>query len=183
MKPFHFLFLTTLLLLLGCGSGNVVLDNPRSEAVEFIFDGGSATEVAGGSSSSISLDPGSHQVTVKSNGSILADTTFDLKEAGLVHAGSSRYVIWKQLYGLQKDRATLLSERWVELDSIRVYGDFTVYEPEWLFIENDWELDLDEDLPESVTLYITDDFKIESKIFREADLITTYREQAAAAAQ
>lgn len=168
---------------MGCGGGNITLDNPRPEAVEFIFDGGSPTQVGGGASSSISLEPGTHQVTIKSDGNVLADTTFNIKEAGLVHSGASRYVIWKQLYGLQKDRATLLSERWVELDSIRLYGDFTVYEPNWVYIENNWELGLDEDLPESVTMYITDDFKIESKVFREDGLIATYRQQASAVAQ
>lgn len=170
-----YLIILTALLLLGCSSGNVVLDNPGSETATFTFDGGDSHEVAAGERTSISLEPGSHQVAISVGDSAVADTSFDLKDGGIVHSGQSRYVIWKQLYGLQNDRATLLNERWADLDSIRVFGDFTIYEPEWVFIESNWDYGLEEDFPESKTMYITEDFQIESKVFRSQDMITYYK--------
>ncbi len=165
----------TALLLLGCSSGNVVLDNPGAETATFTFDGGESHTVEANGQTSISLEAGSHQVAVKLGDSTVADTTFDLKNGGIVHSGQSRYVIWKQLYGLQNDRATLLNERWADLDSIRVFGDFTIYEPEWIFFEENWDYGLDDEFPESKTMYITEDFKIESKVFRSKDMITYYK--------
>ena len=174
MKKIPLIFLTALLLL-GCGGGNVVLDNARTEAVTFSFKGGETVEVEAEGRSSIDLEPGTHEVEIKLGDSVVADTSFKLKTGGIVHSGGSRYVIWKQLYGLQNDRATLLNEKWVEVDSIRVYGDFTVYEPEWIFLEENWEYGLDDDFPESKTMYVTEDFQIESKVFRSQDMITYYK--------
>ena len=115
MKPVYFFLLLT--LLVGCG-GNVILDNPGDSVATFEFDRGDGYEVPAGEMQEISLDPGSHQVVIKSGGDVVADTTFNLKEGGIVHSGQSTYVVWKQLYGLQNDRKTLLNEKWVEFDSV-----------------------------------------------------------------
>ena len=168
------------LLLAGCGGGNVILDNPRSETVTFEIGGGDSHEVEAGGRTSISLDPGSHSVQVKLGDSILADTSFKLKEGGIIHSAGSKYVIWKDLYGVQTNRASLLSESWAELDSVRVYGDFTIYEPAWVFIEKNWDYGLDEEFPTSKTMYVTEDFQIESKVFRSKELIKYYKTRASA---
>ncbi|HHG85521.1 MAG TPA: hypothetical protein ENJ82_12310 [Bacteroidetes bacterium] len=172
-----FFFLSLLLFLAGC-SGNIVLDNPRDVAVTFIFDGNSQHDLAANSSSTIDLEAGKHRVEVRSvGGEILGDTTFQLKAdgEGLVHSGGSNYLIWRQLYGLQKDRKILLNERWVEFDSIRAFGDLKVYPKSWLFVEKSWDLGLEDELPASKTLYMTDDFSIEAKLFRTPEFIKTYK--------
>lgn len=174
-KTFFALLLS--LILAGCG-GNLLLDNPRNVPVEFVLDG-SSHSVGPETSQSISLDPGNHSVKVLSNnGEVLADTTFRLGEAGVLHSGASTYVVWRQLYGLQKDRSTLLNERWVEFDSIRTYGDFKVYDPAWVYIEKSWDYGLEDPLPDAQSLYITSDFLIESKIFRSKDFVEAYRDLA-----
>lgn len=174
MKYASLLFL---ILLTGCG-GNILLDNPRDTAVTFVFDGSTHHDVPAQSHTSISLEAGQHQVEVRDvSGSVLADTTFKLKAdaEGLVHSGATNYLVWRQLYGLQKDRKTLLNERWVEFDSIRAFGDLKVYPKSWLFVEKSWDLSLEDELPTSKTLYMTDDFSIESKLFRTPEFISTYK--------
>lgn len=166
------------LALASCGS-NVMLDNPRGEAVVFTFDSGDAHMLNAGEMKDISLSAGNHTVTVKGqNGQVLADTHFTVKEGGLVHSGGSNYVVWRQLYGLQTDRKTLLHEDWTLIDSTKFFGDFKVYPHNWLYIESNWTLGLEETMPETQALYVTKDYKLESKVFREADFVTTYRDLA-----
>jgi hypothetical protein len=165
-----------ILLLAGCGS-NVVLDNPRKEAVVFSFDGNTEYTVAAGAQQEISLDEGKHQVTVKNDaGQVLGDTTFNLKDEGIVHAGGSDYVVWRQLYGVTKDRKTLLNEDWTMVDSTKYFGDIKVYPASWLFLDKNWDIPLAEKMPESQALYVNKDYEIQSKVFRAEDFVATYRE-------
>lgn len=165
-------------LIAGC-SGNMTLDNPRAESVEFVIDGSQTHAVPGNSTELISVDPGSHTVRViGQTGEVIADTSFNLREEGILHSGASTYVVWRQLYGLQKDRKALLNEQWVEFDSVRTFGDFKVYSPEWVFIEKSWDYGLEDPLPDAQTLYITSDFLLESKVFRAKDFVNTYRNMA-----
>ncbi len=170
-----YLIIVSAISLFSCSGDNVILDNPSSETATFTFDGGESLKVKAGGNASISLEAGSYQVVVKLGDSTVADTTFDLKNGGIIHSGQSKYVIWKQLYGLQKDRTTLLNERWSNLDSVRVFGDFIIYEPEWVFLEKNWDYGLNDEFPKSKTMYITEDFKIESKVFRSGDMIAYYK--------
>ncbi len=164
------------LLLVGCG-GNVVLDNPRSEAVVFTFDGSDAHPVGPNAMESISLASGKHAVVVKTDGGrVLGDTTFNLKDGGIVHSGANGYVVWRQLYGVSKERKTLLNEDWTMVDSTRFFGDIKVFPANGLFLDKNWDLGLTEPLPESTTLYVNSDYKVETKVFREPEFITTYRE-------
>jgi hypothetical protein len=174
-------FLSVLLIfsavLTGCG-GNIVLDNPRDESVTFAFDGNNEHQVKAGEQITIDLPSGDHSIEIRNNaGEVLADTSFRLRadDEGIVHSGASTYLVWRQLYGLQEERKTLLNERWVEFDSIRAFGDIKVYPPEWLFVPKTWDLGLDDEMPNSRTLYMTDDFKIEAKVFRADDFVNTYR--------
>lgn len=169
----------SLLWLSSCGGGNVVLDNPRTEAVVFSFDGKDDHAVGANAFSTISLDAGQHSLIVKSNnGASLAEGSFSVKEGGLVHSGASNYIVWRQLYGLQNDRKSLLNEDWAMVDSTKFYGDFKVHPDSILFIEKNWNLGLEEKLPETQTLYVTKDYKVESKLFRQADFVATYRAMA-----
>ncbi|MEM0998769.1 MAG: hypothetical protein AAGN35_17050 [Bacteroidota bacterium] len=164
-------------LLTACG-GNLTLDNPRNEGVTFTFDGDNTHSLGPGETALIDLEPGLHSVEVRdAGGTVLADTNFRFAshDEGIVHSGESTYLVWRQLYGLQNERKTLLNERWVEFDSVRAYGDIKVYPASWLFVRKNWDLGLEEELPTSQTLYMTDDFKIEAKVFRAEDFIRTYK--------
>lgn len=177
LRALYLLVIT--LFFAACSDHNVMLDNPRDTAVTFTFDAGESIELEAGGNKAITLEAGNHRVVVKAqDGTQLGDTTFKLREGGLVHSGSSNYVVWRQLYGLQSERETLLNEHWVEFDSIRAKGDLKIYQSNWLFIEKNWEKGLDEELPGSTTLYITKDYVIESKIFRSKEFIETYRNMA-----
>lgn len=174
----HIGALLLLLVLWSCDEGNVILDNPRPVPVKFQFDNGESFELGSHGFEHVQLDPGTHGVSITTKGGeVLADTSFELKEKGIVHSGAGTYLIWRQLYGLQKDRATLLNERWVEFDSTRAFGDFRVFPPEQVFIEGNWDYTLDEDLPDAETMYISTDFEIHTKVFRAKDFVELYKNQ------
>jgi hypothetical protein len=166
------------LLAAGCG-GNVTLDNARPVAVTITFDGSDAHELAPGEQKVVSLSAGSHALVVKdAQGTVLGDTAIQVKEGGLVHAGGDNYVVWRQLYGLQTERKTLLNEDWVMLDSTKFFGDIKVYGPDVLYLEKSWDLGLEEPMPEATAMYITKDYQVESKVFRGTDFVKTYRQMA-----
>jgi hypothetical protein len=166
------------MVLMGCGS-NVTLDNPRSEAVTMVFDGGDEYVVGPGEVKEVSLGEGSHKVTVKGEGGkVYVDTSFTVREGGLVHSGETGYIIWRQLYGLQDDRKSLLNENWIMIDSTRFFADIKIYPSTAIYIEKSWTIGLEEEFPESQALYVTKDYKVESKIFRAAEFVRVYRELA-----
>jgi hypothetical protein len=152
-------------------SNNIVLDNPSSAPVTFKIDEGEAVEVPAQSQKEISLDAGRHHIQVSGQSVVERDTNIQVKEGGIIHCGFSNYLIFKQLYGLQKDRKTLLHERWVEFDSSKVFGDIRLFPAQELYIEKAWDHGLDEALPESQTLLISNDFKILSKVYRSVEFL------------
>ncbi|MCB9232204.1 MAG: hypothetical protein H6581_11100 [Bacteroidia bacterium] len=169
-----------LLLILGCAlllaaCSNVQIDNSSKNSVIVTVDG-AQHDLGAGERKSIKLSAGQHSLKIRDvTGKSLADTTFSLAEGGLINAGGGEYVIWKTLYGLQKDRATLLHEEWVEMDSTEFFGDFKLIGPKTSFVEQTWDHNLDQDFPTSQKLLIFSDFVIESKLFREKDFKAEYR--------
>jgi hypothetical protein len=174
MKTLHFLPLLACALLLGACSKNVILDNPGIGTVVFTIDS-EKYELAPGSSQGIRVGEGKHTIHVQGNGVETRDTAINLREGGILHSGVSTYLVWRQLYGIQTERATLLNEDWVEFDSAKAYGDFKVFPKEQIYIEKTWDHGLDEELPTSKTLMISKDFAVEGKIFRAKDFLETYR--------
>jgi hypothetical protein len=160
------------LLLTGCGKGNIALDNSGKESVSFTIDKVEYS-VAAGSTEFISLDPGKHTFTV--NKGTLKDVPFEVKESGLLHDGTSKYVTWKILYGLEKFRKSELKEDTLEVDSLLFFGDFTLYPDSQFYIEGKWDYGVNEPLPESKDLYVNSDFLIKTKLFRKEDFIATYK--------
>jgi hypothetical protein len=161
-----------LLVLSGCG-GNVTLDNARKTKVTFSIDGNEYI-LDSGSSQSIKLDPGSHKVTLTgADGLVIKDTSVTVREGGILTSGTP-YVIWKVLYGLEEKRAKLLHEEPTEIDSVIYTGDFRLFTRDDIYIEKSWDLGLNDDFPAQKKLYITSDYKIYSKIFREEEFRKMY---------
>ncbi|MEY3444912.1 MAG: hypothetical protein RLZZ519_3193 [Bacteroidota bacterium] len=172
---FAFTFLS-IVFLSSCGGGNVMLDNPNTQdAATFVIDGTEEYNLQPGEMKKISLSEGSHKVVAKGEkAGPLFESEINVKEGGVIHAGGN-YVVWRQLYGVQTDRKSLLNEDWVMIDSTKFLGDLKLYPDSISYIEKNWTLGLDEEMPETQALYITKDYKVESKIFRQADFIATYR--------
>jgi hypothetical protein len=168
----------SLLALCACGGGNVTLDNPRtSEGVRIILDGSNVYHLDPGETKQVSMGAGSHKVVIQGEKSgTIQDTSITVKEGGIVHSGGTGYVVWRQLYGLQNDRKTLLNEDWAMIDSIKFFGDLKVYPANVIYLEKNWTIGLEDKLPESQTLYVTKDYSVESKVFREDEFMETYRE-------
>ncbi len=166
----------SVLVFSSCGGGNVTLDNPSGESgAIFKIDGGEEHRLGPGEMKKISLAEGQHKVIVQDEkaGSSF-ESAFTVKEGGVLHS-KGHYVVWRQLYGVQTDRKSLLNEDWVMVDSTKFLGDIKVYPDSIPYIEKSWNLGLDEAFPDTKALYITNDYTVESKIFRQADFVATYR--------
>lgn len=165
-----------LLWLSSCGGGNVMLDNPNTEeGVIFTIDGSEEHSLRPGEMKAISLGEGQHKVAVKGEKTgPLFESDFLVKEGGILHSGGN-YIVWRQLYGVQTDRKSLLNEDWVMIDSTKFLGDLKLYPDSIHYIEKNWTMGLDKELPESEALYITKDYKVESKVFRQDQFIETYK--------
>lgn len=165
------------LLLSGCGGSNVHLDNPRNEGATFVIDG-EEHHLNPGETQEFSLGGGTHKLQIKGDkAGAIVDTTIDVKEGGVIQSGGE-YIVWKQLYGIQDGRKTLLNEDWAMIDSTNFFGDLKIYPATDYYIEQNWTLGLPDAMPDTKTLFVTKDYKIESKIFRRADFVKTYRELA-----
>lgn len=169
-------FLVFVLLVSACG--NVELDNPSETSVS-VKVGGENYDLAPGGRQTIKLDPGDHPITIKTvTGEMLADTTIRVREGGVINAGKGNYVIWRDLYGLQANRATLLNEEWVELDSVEYFGDFKLIDSTHVYVESTWHFGLAQTFPSSQKLMIFKDFVIDSKIFRQTEFVKEYNRRA-----
>ena len=165
-----FLLLTA--ILSSCGD-NVVIDNQGDSPVA-VEIGRTRHELGPHSSISVKLKPEQFHVKITAGDSILKEGDIVVEKGGIVNASSEPLILWKELYGLQKDRSSLLDEQDVELDSITYRGDFTVLTPSQVYVEKDWDKDLDQAFPESKPLMVFSDFIIISKVFRKEDFVTTY---------
>lgn len=167
-----------LALLAGC-TKNVVLDNPGIGSVTFTIDGSEKYELKPGTMEKIGLDEGKHRIQIMGNGVPPRDTTINIIDGGVLHTGASNYVVFRQLYGLQTERKTLLNERWVEFDSSKVFGDIKFVPADVIYLEKSWDYGLDESFPESRTLMISKDFVVEGKVFRSKEFIQYLQDQGA----
>lgn len=167
------------LLLASCG-GNVVLDNAKSVGVTFNIDG-EDHPVGPNSSAKVSLGEGSHKVKItEDGGTVVKDTTVNVREGGILQSGTT-YVVWRVLYGLQDKREKLLNEQPTEVDSTVYTADLDVFGPQDIYLEKNWDLGLDESLPDGQKLYITSDYKIHIKVFRLEDFKAEYTKLSAPA--
>ena len=171
--------LSALILLFGLSAcGNVTIDNQANFSVS-VEVGEDVFEVPAGGRTNASIGEGEHALKISDvTGKVLADTTIRVRDGGLINAGGGEYVGWRLLYGMQKDRETLLKEEWVELDSTEYFGDFKLLGPKDFYVEKFWDHGLDERFPDSKSLLLSSDFSIETKLFRESDFETAYQNMA-----
>lgn len=173
MSKHRVLLLLALTLAIASCGGNVVLDNAKPVGVTFSIDGEDHTLAAGGSET-ISLKEGSHKVRItEEGGTLVIDTTVSVREGGILQSGTP-YVVWRLLYGMQDKRSKLLNEREVEVDSVLYVADLDIHPARQVYFEKNWDLGLQESLPDAKTLYITSDYKIHIKVFRQEDFKDEY---------
>lgn len=150
-----------------------MIDNPSDQEIGVEVSGELHT-VPPGSETKVSITSGECKIKLAGK-----DTTVQVSEdGGLINAGGKEYVIWKLLYGVQKDKDELLNERKVDIDSSTYTGDITLIPASQIYIPKDWELGLDEKLPDRKTLMIVEDYQVVSKIFRKEDFRHTYNQMA-----
>ena len=171
-------FILLLLTLLVTACGNVEIDNSSDRSVN-VKIGEDAYTLAPGSRQKVKVSAGDQRLVISnSKGEVQSDTTIRIKEGGVINAGKGNYVIWRDLYGLQANRETLLNEEWIELDSVEYFGDFKLIDSSHVYVESNWSYGLEQNFPNSQKLMIFKDFAIESKVFRQSDFVSEYNRRA-----
>ncbi len=177
--PSIFLLIPTLFLsFLGCNGGNVVLDNAGEKALIVTVDELTYT-IDAGAYEALDLEKGRHTISIKSaEGDSILQSTFSIEEGGFVNLAQSTYYIWTDLYGNTRNKAQHLNEDWLKIGEEEIFGEFTPLPKDQLYTEKAWDFGLLEDFPETrIGMELTDDkYILESKIFRESDLVDAYYE-------
>jgi hypothetical protein len=160
--------------LVGCAKGNLYIDNPDT-AIKKIEVDGKAFSIEGKGALILESKPGQHRLVIKDENQILLkDTIFFLGKAGLIRLKPARYVKWRELYGDEKYRDEKLNKGKIEYETWVFTGDFTEYAPEQLYIEKDWDFDLDEEFPKEKVGWDmpgNEKYIIKSKIYRVEDFV------------
>ncbi|MEM6631603.1 MAG: hypothetical protein AAF694_18120 [Bacteroidota bacterium] len=179
MKSSLFLIVTLFSLsslLSTCGGGNVDLDNSGGVPLEVII--GNETHLMGPNSyKSISLEQGAYDIIVRDQeGTILADTAFQVMEGGLINLAQGQYYIWTDLYGDPALKEKKLDEDWTEIGDQTFYGEFYPLETNKLYVEKRWDYGLQENFPEDLLGWklAQEKYLIKSKVFRSEDLVDAY---------
>lgn len=180
MKHLIFPLLLLLLTASACTQANIDLDNAGDQALSITVDE-ITYPLKAGAYQKLQLEPGPHRVIVKdSNGKTLEEETFNVKEGGLLNVAREEYYIWTDLYGDPSMKEEHLKEDWLKIGNQSYFGEFTVVEPENIYIEKRWDYDLDEDFPNDLLgwQFTEDKYIIKSKLFREQQLIEAYNKLA-----
>ncbi len=172
--------LVGVMILSGCSRGNLYIDNSGSENLKIELDG-QAFSLEAGAGMMIKSGSGQHRLRVMDeNKALRKDTLFTLQKGGLINLAAKRYVKWNELYGDEKYRNDKLSSQKIEYESWIFTGDFTEYDSLRLFIEKDWDYDLDQPFPEGKIgwdLPNGEKYVIKSKIYRMEDFVKEVRKK------
>ena len=184
--PSVFLLLPALWLsLFSCNQGNVELDNAGDKPLVVRVDELSYT-LAPGEYKLIKLDQGRHIVTVKDEaGEKISEGTFSVDKGGRLNVAGASYYIWTDLYGNTANKESHLNEAWIKIGKDEIFGEFTLLPKEQLYTEKAWDFGLKEDFPEyRFGMELTEDkYVIESKLYRESELVEAYFQAAEAGEQ
>lgn len=173
-KPLFLFGCLLIVCMTACKRGNLYIDNPDSAPKKVVLDGNSFS-VLGKGAAIVEAQPGVHKILIKDEqNQVLKDTVFYMGKAGLLKLAPARYVKWRELYGDEQYRKDMLNIQKVVYDTWEFKGDFTEYAPAQLYVEKDWDYDLDQPFPKGKVgwdLPNGQKYIIKSKIYRIADFV------------
>lgn len=160
--------------LTACSRGNLYIDNPDA-ALKRVEVDGQKLSIEGKGAAILTVKGGKHKIVIRDeNQQVIKDTLFYLGKGGLVRLAPARYVRWRELYGDEQFREEKLNKSKIEFENWVFTGDFTEYEPKQLYIERDWDFDLDQSFPKDRIGWDIpggEKYIIKSKIYRIDDFV------------
>jgi hypothetical protein len=162
---------------LGCNQGNVEMDNAGEVPLKVTIDK-LPYQVPAQSTKQIQLEEGMHEVLVQNlQGDLLRDTTFKVRQGGLLNVGQTIYYIWADLYGDPSLRQQHLQEKWINIGNESFYGEFEKVSASQLYVERRWDYDLEEGFPDDLYGWKMTQEKwiVKRKLFRRQQLIEAYK--------
>lgn len=159
-----------------CDKENVELDNSGTQPLKVQVDN-LIYSMPASESMKIELAPGPHTVTVSDeSGKVLETETFTVVQGGLLNVAKGEYVIWSDLYGDPALRATKLEEVELEIGDFVLQGDFKPLPQDQIYVEQTWDLGLDENFPQELTGWeqTKEKYLIRRKLFRKSEVLDAY---------
>jgi hypothetical protein len=170
-------FLSGLILLVSCGE-KIRIDNPGPETWVFQLDG-ATHRINPVSMSEVRLEKGTHTLSFPAGSG--ADTVIPFQVSGeiFLHAPGGRYLLWKDLYGSQAKRNTLLNEQEFEWDSILYKVDVAWLDTTRIIHPVTWEFGIGESFDDKILLGSHQDEAVKVRLLRIGDFATEYQKRAA----
>ncbi len=180
-KAGYLLILLAGWMLVSCDQNNIEIDNPSTQAISLTLAGTSYT-IPPGNTTSISLEPGTHNLQIPETDSIIGiDTTIRVEVGGIINPARAQYYIWTDLYGDQEGREVKLKEEWTKVGKKELFGDFFIVPPNQVYVEKKWDYGLSKSFPTDLIGWqlniFGDKVILKSKLFRERQLIASYQQQ------
>ena len=166
-----------LLYLTGCGY-SIEIDNATSSASDIRIDDKTYV-LQPGETQSIRLQEGKHTIGIQNPNAPSGDTIFsvEITSDAMIQIPGGRYWIWKDVYGDQTLRDSLLNSQWQVLDSTRYNIDIELLDTlQWVHIRR-WDYGLLEQFPQKILLGQTDKAEIKRKLIRINDFAEAYKKQ------
>lgn len=177
MKTFtYILYFLCCAVFFACNDGNIDLDNDSDETFQVTIDA-LTHNVGPRQHIKLKLEPGPHRITIKNDDDKVTDEeTFTVVEGGLINLAKTQYYVWTDLYGDTSLKEEQLKEDWLKIDGKSYFGEFSVVEPESIYLEKHWDYDLDEPFPGDLLgwQFTEEKYIIKKKIFRKQQLIDAY---------
>lgn len=164
--------LSFVILLVSC-SHEVVIDNPTKEDLKVKIDGKELLLKAS-SLQKVKLPKGVNQITSTTTaGDTLFNEEVDISDNGLLNITNTSYVVWKDIFCEDDDYEEYKTKLNLK-DTVMVDGlefieiDLELYDN--AFIPKTWEIDLGNEMPETIEIEDSEQYKILSKIYRATEL-------------
>lgn len=160
-------YILLIVMLFSCNS-IVLIDNPTVEDINLKIDNVDY-KIGANSSQTIELSKDNHYIfAISANGDTLANETVEIKVNGLLNISKNTYILWTDLYCAVEDydkfKNKLNLQDLIEIDGMEFEEiDFKLIDD--VFIEEQWDYSLEEQMPDTVDVSETEMYKIASKLY------------------
>lgn len=172
----HLPLVSLLFLLLSCGGKElhrVVIDNPLRSPLD-VRVGTDFHQLMEGERKTLRLPAGPHRFIATRNGEeTLLDSLLQIEADGLLNLTHSHYICWTYTYTAAGAMSDHSDYKTIEIMGQPFYGDFRVYEADDLWIERDWDLDMDTEFPEEIRNVRDEELSL-TKLYRMTEFVGDY---------
>jgi hypothetical protein len=162
-------------LFLGCGQ-KILVDNSGPESWSFQLDDEKHT-LAPGATEEISVEKGQHTLVFFYSGK---DTLieFTVSEEMFIHLPGQKYLLWRDLYGGQQNRAKILNEQEFEWDSVLYKVDVNWLDTNKFIHSKMWDFGIGEAFDEKIVLTADQNEGLRTRLLRIQDFRIEYQKRA-----